>query len=246
MPSYRIVKSGHIVEVYQYQHSQLYDDRETMRKGGRHQAGSEKAVERKDEYRASVNYKAREKVRRLISANFGAGNLFITLTFKENMQDLEVANYELKKFVQKMKRKQKDFVHVTVVEFQKRGAVHYHMVCNFELTWQNEKDLQEKERTLAKIWGNGFVDIKPISHVDNVGAYVVKYMTKENGDSRLDGQKRYFFSRNLIQPIELKGRDSLTMLDSLEGVPPVFTSEYYNEFLGETHYREYNGERYKK
>lgn len=244
MPSYKVVKSGHIVEVYEYKNGVWYDDRENMREGGRHNEGSDKAMERKEEYRATVNYKAREKVRRLISANFGAGSLFITLTYAENMTDIESANYDLKKFVQKMKRKQKDFQHVTVIEFQKRGAIHYHMVCNFELSWKNEKELQEKERILGKIWSHGFVDIKEIQHVDNIGAYVVKYMTKENGDSRLDGQKRYFFSRSLVQPEKLKGTEAKLMIDSLEGVSPVFTSDYYNTFQGETQYREYNRERW--
>lgn len=244
MPSYKVIKSGHIVEVYEYKNGVWYDDRENMREGGRHNEGSEKSVERKEEYRASVNYKAREKVRRLISANFGAGSLFITLTYAENMTDIETANYDLKKFIQKMKRKQNDFKHVTVIEFQKRGAVHYHMVCNFHLTWSNEKELQEKERVLGKIWSHGFVDIKEIEHVDNIGAYVVKYMTKENGDPRLDGQKRYFFTRSLIQPEKLDGKDAKLMIDSLEGVAPVFTSDYYNEFQGETQYREYNRERW--
>lgn len=190
--SYKILKYGHVYEVMEYTGSfsaRRLDDWNSC-KGGRDKEGKEG---RKMEYRQSVSHKAREKVRRLITANFNENDLFITLTFKENMTDVKQANYELKKFLQKMKRKQSDFLHVTVLEFQKRGAVHYHMVCNYRLRWESTEQLKEHERELAKTWTHGFVDIVDIKHVDNVGAYLVKYMSKQNYDDRLEGNKRYFF-----------------------------------------------------
>lgn len=194
MPSYKVVQFGHITQIYEYEgsFSRRMDDNLVSREGGRDKDGKE---ERKMEYRESVNNKARQKLMRLISANFGENDLFMTITFKENMQDIEKANYELKKFLQKLKRKQSDFIHCTVIEFQKRGAVHYHMVCNLKLgiDFDNEPVVQEKERDLAKLWGHGFIDIKNITHVDNVGAYLVKYMSKTGYDERLEGKKRYFF-----------------------------------------------------
>lgn len=42
--------------------------------------------------------------------------------------------------------------------------------------------------------------INRISHVKNVGAYVVKYMTKEGVDERLIGKKLYQTSQNCIKP----------------------------------------------
>ncbi len=63
-----------------------------------------------------------------------------------------------------------------------------------------------KQRDLEKIWGNGFVWIRNLltankgKSVDNVGAYIVKYMNKNNIDKRLMGKKAYFTSRNLVRP----------------------------------------------
>ena len=63
-----------------------------------------------------------------------------------------------------------------------------------------------EQKELEKIWGNGFVWIKDLltgnkgKPVDNVGAYIVKYMNKNNIDKRLMGKKAYFTSRNLNRP----------------------------------------------
>jgi hypothetical protein len=191
LSSYRVIKSGHIVEIYKYDRSILSRNDENFKSvdGGRHNEGIEA---RKQEYIGAVNQKARNKIRRLITANFTEKSLFITLTYKKNMQDIEASNGNLKKFVQKMKRKQKDFQYVAVIEFQKRGAIHYHMLCNYRLEWNTHEELQAHERTLGGVWGHGFVDIGYKKN-DNAGAYLIKYMTKDNMDERLEGKKRFFF-----------------------------------------------------
>ena len=81
-----------------------------------------------------------------------------------------------------MKYNYDSFKYLAVVEFQKRGAIHYHMLSDFGYIEQKE---------LEKIWGNGFVWIRDLltgnngKPVDNVGAYLVKYMNKNIIDKRL-------------------------------------------------------------
>lgn len=242
MPSFRVIQSGHIFEVYEYQASMKKPNDDPFlksSKGGRDKEGKE---DRKMEYRETVNHRARQKVRRLINANFNQDDLFITVTFAENMTDIDKANYELKKFFQKMKRRQNDFKYVAVIEFQKRGAIHYHMLCNWKATWSNREELQAEERKLGEIWGHGFVDIG-YKKTDNAGAYLIKYLSKQHLDERLEGKKRYFFSRNLEQPRELTGGEAVAAIKTLQNQFPVFTSTYYGEFTGEVSYREYNPKR---
>ncbi|MGM9458151.1 rolling circle replication-associated protein, partial [Lacticaseibacillus rhamnosus] len=69
-------------------------------------------------------------VRRLVLANFDAGSKFVTFTFAENVKDIDQANREWKKFVQRLRRRYGDFKYLSVIEFQKRGAVHYHMISD--------------------------------------------------------------------------------------------------------------------
>lgn len=58
---------------------------------------------------------------------------------------------------------------------------------------------------LEKIWGHGFVGINKIDHVDNVGAYMTRYMAEDMTDTRLMGEKSYSTSKNLLRPTEFVG-----------------------------------------
>ena len=53
-----------------------------------------------------------------------------------------------------------------------------------------------------------------IENVNNVGAYVCKYMGKNFEDDRLDGKKRYFSSRGLIKPITIKDEENVSKIIS--------------------------------
>lgn len=195
---------------------------------------------RDKEYVGRVATNARNKIRRLACANFlETKDTFLTLTYKENMQDLERGAYDLKKFIQKMKRRVNGLKYLGVVEFQKRGAIHYHLLTNIPA----KKNRWRQEKEIAELWEKGqIVKLKNIYNVDNLGAYLVKYMTKELADERLKGHKRYFFSRgNLLQPKILTGDELLRTLVTVEGnMVPIFTSKYNTEFHGECKYREYN------
>lgn len=51
-------------------------------------------------------------------------------------------------------------------------------------------------KELENIWSNGFIKINAIDKVDNLGAYVIKYMTKDHADERLQGLKAYNCSKD--------------------------------------------------
>lgn len=78
------------------------------------------------------------------------------------------------------------------MEFQKRGAIHYHVLLfNWEFV---------EKKVLEEIWGLGFIKLIPYNEQDNLAKYLTKYFTKGAGDERLDGKKRYFCSKNLKRP----------------------------------------------
>lgn len=241
----KVIKCGNVIEVYKY--SERMINKKTADKGGRKKNGKEGSKERKEEYQKTVNYRAREKIRRLILSNFDDQSIFLTLTFAENIRDLQRANKEFKKFIQRIRRRQDDFKYVCVIEFQKRGAVHYHLVCNLQKVWIDEEGRKGYSREIAEIWGNGFCDVRELTNVDNIGAYVVKYLQKNFKDDRLSGQKRFFYSKGLVQPEELMLDDGKqAWLDTLEGeFYPVYSSVYSGFFTGLVEYREYNLKRGK-
>ncbi len=100
-------------------------------------------------------------VRRLACCNFNASyDKFFTLTFAENLTDVKKAYYIFRQFIKRLKRKvKKDIKYLAVVEFQQRGAVHFHVLS--DLPYMPQQELQE-------LWGQGFVYVNAISHVDNV------------------------------------------------------------------------------
>jgi hypothetical protein len=154
--------------------------------------------------------RSRSKLRRLIEANAWQwtdkrGNRIppklLTLTFRENITNLTIANRRLSKFVQNTNYMLRNILkeplkYVCVVEFQQRGAIHYHMVI-FNLPFIDY--VFSKFRTQ---WKDRF-QLETIS--DNgtglVIYYISKYLKKQNTDIRFYGKKRYSSSTGLIQPI---------------------------------------------
>lgn len=187
--------------------------------------------------RGRVLARARRNLRRLINSNFIKDRTkFITLTFAENITDIEIANNEFKKFIKRLNRYLKTNVHyVCVPEFQKRGSVHYHLVA-FNVPYIKNTKIRE-------IWGNGFVRINRVDNVDNLGAYVCKYMSKsleDEKEDRLLGKKCYTSSRGLKKPLEVKEKDQVkSIADSLQGHIPNYENTFTNDY-NSINYKQYN------
>ncbi|MNN54793.1 hypothetical protein D3C81_1696300 [compost metagenome] len=99
-----------------------------------------------------------------------------------------------------------------------------------------------KASEMERIWGNGFIKINKITHVDNVGAYVIKYMTKDLTDIRLFANKAYNCSMGLERPVVLRGElaEEIIRMYDLETKKIVFANSYISEHLGQIRYSEYN------
>ena len=139
---------------------------------------------------------------RLAKCNINEWETFITLTFEDNITDLEYANKRFRYFIDKVKRVKKDFKYLCITEFQKRGATHYHLLTNIsindsQLIYSQEDNPKFKH---IKYWLDGFTSIELIKgDPKKVIGYISKYMTKDI-DNRLFNRHRYFYSRNLIKP----------------------------------------------
>ena len=144
------------------------------------------------------------KCQRLAKANIDCWQTFITLTFEENVIDVKNANKEFRYFVDKVRRIKKDFKYLCITEFQKRGAIHYHLLTNVcindsSLIYSQEDNPKFKH---IKFWNKGFSSIEVLKgEPKKIIGYISKYMTKDI-DNRLFGKHRYFSSQNLIKPKE--------------------------------------------
>lgn len=148
---------------------------------------------------------------RIAKANRDNWESFITLTFKENITDIVYANKIFNAWVSNVRKLKKDFKYIAVPEFQKRGAVHYHILSNLGKEDTNiiipQKERTEKTKDLTtlfdvKYWSRGFARIDFIKgDYKKIYSYICKYMTKDI-DDKLFGKHRYFNSQNLNKPRE--------------------------------------------
>lgn len=248
----KVVVSGSTIETYQYHDKSLaYDYKvpEQHRKKSSITVTDEESEQRKIESRKSSMLRAKFKLLRLINANawrwFKRNGsiyppIFLTLTFKEEIRIIKEANAVYSLFVKRLNyyltgEKKAFLAYTVVIEFQdlsRDGVVHYHVIF-FNLPWI-------KKDTLAKIWGQGFIKIKKITTADNAGAYVSKYMAKHFEDNRLDGQKRYFSTRGLFKPIEIRNEAVARLI--LEKLPKelvIYQKDFTTEKRGRITYTNY-------
>lgn len=115
-----------------------------------------------------------KRLRDLINSNFeGAKNeLFITLTYKDNMTDTKKLYSDFVKFNKKMIYKYKDIDYINVVEPQGRGAWHCHVLYRFN----DCGSVYIKNSDIAEMWGHGFVTVRQLENCDNIGAYLSAYL----------------------------------------------------------------------
>lgn len=243
----KYIISGSIVEEYIYANPQarhlLFD--QTKSKG--HGVRRTLTPEQEKDIQLRSAYRAKQQLRRLVDANFkewkdpdGAlyTQKFVTLTFKENLQDLEKANRYFTDFIKRLNwhvshDHKNRLKYVAVHEIQKRGAIHYHSVF-FNLPYiRNDR--------IARIWDHGYIKVNKISSIKNVGAYLAKYLTKDETTPRSKGQKRYFASRFLKLPLKIQEQDRVSKLGSiLNDVKPDFEYQADQKSYVQYTYRTYD------
>ncbi|MDX9912959.1 MAG: hypothetical protein RBS77_00035 [Candidatus Moranbacteria bacterium] len=179
----------------------------------------------------SIN-RTRTSIRRIINSNQDLTK-FYTLTFKKNIQDVKIANRFFNKFIMKMNYRYQQLKYIAIIEFQHRGAVHYHFLCNLPYI---------KSREVADVWEHGFIKIKRIKNVSNLGAYVCKYLQKDMEDERLFNKKKFFCSKNINKPIEVYGYravEELILQYDLNNRKPDYETPFEHEYIGKGKYKSF-------
>ena len=100
-----------------------------------------------------------------------------TLTYAENMTDPKQLYKDFQQFNQRFQYycKQHNYgkpEYIVMMEPQGRGAWHAHLLY----IWKNMKAPYISNDDFRKLWGHGFVRIKKLDNVDNVGAYLTAYL----------------------------------------------------------------------
>ena len=194
--------------------------------------------------------RTRTNIRRLTNANPHLRK-FLTLTFAESTTELLEANRLFNTAMKRILRAKPAFEYIAVVEFQKDidyygnkkekgGSVHYHLLCNIVLP-DNVDTFAWERRFAMKYWKNGFVKIREVNTVTNMGAYFCKYLGKDMFDKRMFGKKKFFCSRQLNKPVEMTGGKAINFFNRFvkPTLKPIFEKTFTSEYTGKVEYSAY-------
>lgn len=148
---------------------------------------------------------------------------FITFTYHINQQDIKQVLHDIKqtvKYTRNARNKKGTPItpkYVYILEYQKRGALHVHMIANdFFLTQINQHGHPE-----VKYWNNGFTNIRKLSEFDGnfkPYLYLFKYMQK----AERIGKRFIHTSRGLANFVKV---DYNSFKPIIKGKTPIHTYE---------------------
>lgn len=177
------------------------------------------------EMHAKQSAQRAKKASRLACKSIGADSL-MTLTYRDNMQELPVCKKHLKEFARRVSRIWPDFQAVCAFEQQKRGAWHVHLATHkVPASLQSDGVKVKSFDLLRRIWRSvtgplgGNVDVKNKARNSQksparIAAYLSKYITKafELGEKF---SNRWTKFGSIKQPIRVALGDWATMGDAM-------------------------------
>ena len=245
----KVVDCGDYTQVYLYENTKFLTNKDEnidleLKKQKVIQLFNEKEKE-KNETKDISNNKIEERniirsklsCQRLAKANSRKWETFVTLTIGENLQDVKISNKKFQNFTRQIRRIKKDFSYIAIPEFQKRGAVHYHLLTNISiydtsLIYSQEDNPKFKH---IKYWNNGFTSVEVMKgDIKKIVGYISKYMTKDV-DNRLFGFRRFLYSQNLSIPRSsyidtLESRENDFYKKRTQGKELIYHNEYVNPY----------------
>lgn len=230
----RVVVSSLECEQYQYKDRPVLRNYK-RRKREKNENGEKEEKGQIEKAESSVR-RTRREIRRTVNSNPQLTK-FLTLTSK--ITDGKKSNHCFNLFTQRMKDRYPEFQYFAVLEFQKDidffgnvkpdgGAAHYHLLCNLRYV---------RSKEIEKIWGKGFIKIKRVRHVTNLGRYLSKYLQKDMFDKRMFGKKKFFCSQELKRPVEIVNDDArVFMQENAENMEKGWETTFTSNYLGEISY----------
>ena len=160
------------------------------------------------------------------SGNF---TTFVTLTFKDQTEDREIALDRLSQFTRAMRDRYGKFAYLFVFERHKKGGIHIHGVIK-DVGFNIEKSVNAKGNNIRRNgkqiydlcdWEFGFSSFESINDNGKIARYISKYITKEI--VREFGRKSYLCSKGLVRPTKITNDwEVITSSDEVD---------YQNDFM---------------
>lgn len=161
---------------------------------------------------------------------------FITLTFEDEIE-YQFAINKFKRFTKNARRQYNNFKYVATVELQKRGAIHFHIICNIS-------ELEECNQFVCNYWIYGTYDVQVVYDKNKLAVYMTKQFTTQDKKSLLFNKRCYFVSQGLDRPYVIKswdvGDSAYNSIRSAVVNGLLKKTSVNNQFSGDVHYSSYS------
>ena len=182
-------------------------------------------------------------LRRVSSALEAFGNpLLVTLTFRGDASDASFANDALRRFQVRLRVKYPEARSVFVPELSPRGRVHFHgLLFNVPMSLGDTRvgrrgrlpDGEERTtRTIANLWGEGYVDVLKTDGSGRLAGYISKYITKHGGEILFAPMRILRVSGKFPKEIVVRGKGAKRLADMYSERESLSVWEDKVDFLG--------------
>lgn len=140
--------------------------------------------------------------------NFEQTDYFCTVTYKRNERLYSRARKDYEVFLNRLKKLYPEIKYLGIMERQKRGAWHLHIILRYEgyldfkiinRLWNNRNYFDEEIQRDFR----GYIKIENrLKGIKDAAAYISKYISKSLDSNYNKGKKLSFRSRNLDYPLE--------------------------------------------
>lgn len=233
----KVIQSGNLVEVFEYERYCL--SRPRINKKKRLVDRTLFGFKTHKVYKHNVNRRLRS-FQRLVQSNLdGSDCYFLSLTVYKNVSVSDGFIY-FRQFGARLGRIFGNTVrYVGVPEFQKRGVIHFHvLVWGLPNFIENERD----NRFLQGLWQRGFLDCIKTDGNEKIVGYLSKYMRKVLYDERFFQKRGYLYSRSCMRSVSLQTTTSIDYALEAWGIDLSTTDalhekEFRTQWLGAGRYR---------
>lgn len=168
--------------------------------------------------------------------------LLVTLTFAGDASDAAFANDSLRFFQVRLRAKFPDAQSVFVPELSPRGRIHFHgLLFSVPLslgdTRQGRRIVshgdERSTRTLAKLWGEGFVDATKTDGSPKLAYYISKYLTKGGAQVMFNAMRLLRISHGFPRDVFVRGKLAEHIAGRYANRKPLREWSGENKFVGE-------------
>lgn len=174
--------------------------------------------------------------------------LLATFTFAGDASDASYANDSLRDFQVRLRRRFPGAQSLFVPELSPKGRIHFHgLLFNLPLHLGDTREgrrvvsfgTERAERILAKLWGEGYVDVRQTDGSPALGHYLTKYILKGAGEVMFNAMRLLRISHGFAPDIVIRGSFVEILQEKYASLDPIKEWEGENPFLGKIRRKTY-------